>query len=346
MYSCRGPKYPTSQPANIHMDFPNSLMGGSSICAHHPRFTQFFAYVWYPNGFFTIPKSIPLTWVISHVPMFHITQPWSVLMIYFWWLLVLVMSNSPKSWDSYQSLFKRAKNSDHGQPWPASDGHVLPTYYRGIQVGTPLTPGSYEGDSPDDGDWQKMFVPRKASSPFCSCSIRVYHQLNDHFDMITLIKITKLKSHRHCNFSTVPCFFLGYHSAVIPVIPHKCCHNDQGVLLRQSQSQYHGQQGKSQEGKANAAPFQRWTRPCVTLCGCWIFGKRKTKNWRLTVESLLIHKIKWFPKSILKVNLTVIRKSTSHVFAVRSTSSNVPNKQNLPLKNARKNGRSNSWTLH
>ena len=23
-----------------------------------------------------------LTWVISHVPMFHITQPWSVLMVY------------------------------------------------------------------------------------------------------------------------------------------------------------------------------------------------------------------------------------------------------------------------
>ena len=40
--------------------------------------------------------------VISHVPMFHITQPlgiWSTR-----WLLFLVMSNSPKSWDIYQSL--------------------------------------------------------------------------------------------------------------------------------------------------------------------------------------------------------------------------------------------------
>ena len=37
--------------------------------------------------------------------MFHITQPWSVLMVYYLWLLFLVMSNSPKSWDIYQSLF-------------------------------------------------------------------------------------------------------------------------------------------------------------------------------------------------------------------------------------------------
>ena len=42
------------------------------------------------------------TWVISHVPMGHITQPLSI-----WstrWLLFQVMSNSPKSWDIYQSL--------------------------------------------------------------------------------------------------------------------------------------------------------------------------------------------------------------------------------------------------
>ena len=43
-----------------------------------------------------------MPWVISHVPIFHITQPlgiWSTR-----WLLFLVMSNIPKSWDIYQPL--------------------------------------------------------------------------------------------------------------------------------------------------------------------------------------------------------------------------------------------------
>ena len=50
---------------------------------------------WVTSNFQHVPSE---TWVISHVPMFHITQPlgiWSTK-----WLLFQVMSNLPKSWDS------------------------------------------------------------------------------------------------------------------------------------------------------------------------------------------------------------------------------------------------------
>ena len=45
----------------------------------------------------------PLSWVISHVPIFHITQPLGInglLDGYY-----KVMSNIPKSWDISQPLF-------------------------------------------------------------------------------------------------------------------------------------------------------------------------------------------------------------------------------------------------
>ena len=43
-----------------------------------------------------------ITWVISHVPIFHITQPWSVYGLLDGYYKV--MSNIPKSWDIYQPL--------------------------------------------------------------------------------------------------------------------------------------------------------------------------------------------------------------------------------------------------
>ena len=63
----------------------------------------------------------PYAWVISHVPMFHITQPLGINGL-FLWLLFLVMSNIPKSWDSYQPLLcSRCSTCEthrgSGQPW-------------------------------------------------------------------------------------------------------------------------------------------------------------------------------------------------------------------------------------
>ena len=62
-----------------------------------PRSQQLILKIWFSTTFHhqdpAWKKPLNFTWVISHVPMFHITQPlgiWSTR-----WLLCLVMSNSP-----------------------------------------------------------------------------------------------------------------------------------------------------------------------------------------------------------------------------------------------------------
>ena len=67
----------------------------------------------------------PADWLIHgslNVPIFHITQPWSVLMVFFMaTVLFLVMSNSPKSWDSDTNPcdFHLEKSGDPFDPFGA-----------------------------------------------------------------------------------------------------------------------------------------------------------------------------------------------------------------------------------
>ena len=102
-------------------------------------------------------------------------------------------------------------------------------------------------------------------------------------------------------FSRCSMFFLGV-SRLADRSPQLCCQKS-CVLLRQSQSQYHGQQGKSQEGKANAAPFQRWTRS-QTLCDpLWVLNFWQKKNKKLKVNSWIF--ADWQNQMVLKSILKV-----------------------------------------
>ena len=72
-------------------------------------------------------------WVISHVPIFHITQPldqpWSVLMVYFFMATFSGdSSNIPKSWDSDTNPWKRCQWNHFSSPPGATFRLVAPSH--------------------------------------------------------------------------------------------------------------------------------------------------------------------------------------------------------------------------
>ena len=92
-----------------HKDDPNGSPN-AIVQARHLAFAQG------PQNFTNWPLKLKFfmgwTWVISHVPMFHITQPLGINGIWSTrWLLFLVMSNFPKSWDIYQPLMNHGFRS-------------------------------------------------------------------------------------------------------------------------------------------------------------------------------------------------------------------------------------------
>ena len=129
---------------------------------------------------------------------------------------------------------------------------------------------------------QPLFVPVLSDSiPSTKWSLWYDHQ------MITY-------RHTSGNFSTVPCFFGGYHGLLI--VHHNYAARNRASFWGKARASTMANRESPRKAKPTLLLFKggRGPRPCVILCGCWIFGKRKTKNWRLTVESLLIDKIKWF----------------------------------------------------
>ena len=92
---------------------------------------------WYPIVSHCIPSK-QYTWVISHVPMFHITQALDS-MIGIWstrWLLFQVMSNIPKSWDIYQLVgWKRFPNPMGPIIIPSKPGRIKSPFSQSINQG-------------------------------------------------------------------------------------------------------------------------------------------------------------------------------------------------------------------